>query len=271
MTGLTHTQDAAAWLGAGRSVAPGCSQNAGDQRQALEEERKRKKKSRRRKLVYWLLIDLVVAATVIGLLLYKPARYHPAKPMAADPNVQSVHPYLHRDLASRFYNNAQSQKPFAMTVLDKSLNEAIAQYRWPQESGGITFTAPQVIFATGRLVLMGTATVEGADFVVTIELAPRVDEQGLLHIRVEKVKVGAMNVTPLARMIAERTYQERLEELPSGSEDIRLKIAGALLADTPFDPVFRVEDKWVRLKNVDITSGQLIGQFVPAPKPSASD
>ncbi len=237
----------------------------------MEEKKKRKKKSRRRRLLYWLLIDLVVAVSVAGLLLYKPSHYNPVRPTAADPNGQAVHPYLHRDLASQFYNNAQSQQPFTMTVLDKLLNEAIALARWPQESGGITFTAPQVIFAPDRLVLMGTATVEGADFVVTVKLVPQVDEKGLLNIRVEKVGVGAMNVTPLARMIAEKMYRERIEELSSGTEDLRLKIAGALFNDTPFDPVFQVEDKWVRLKGVRITPGQLTGDFVPAPKPSASD
>ncbi len=214
---------------------------------------------------------MVVAATVIGLLLHKPARYHPVSPPPADPNGQPVHPYLHRDLASQFYNNAQNQQPFTVTVLDKLLNEAIALVKWPQESDGVAFSKPEVLFVPGRVVLMGTATVEGADFVVTIELTPQFDGTGLLNIDVEKVKVGAMNVTPLAKMIARRMYLQRLEEMPSGPEDLRMKIAGSLLNQKPFDPVFKVEDKWVRLTNVDIVEGRLTGHFVPAGAPSLPD
>lgn len=238
--------------------------------QAPPPPRRKKKRSRRRKLFYWLLIDLVVAATVIGLLLYKPRLYHPVS-ATADPNGQPVHPYLHRDLASRFYNDAQKQQPFSMTVLDKLLNEAIALEKWPQESEGVAFSKPDVLFVPGRVVLMVTADVEGAEFVVTLELAPQFTEQGLLNINVEKVGVGAMNITPLAKMIGRKMYLQRLEEMPSGPEDLRMKVAGSLLAGKPFDPVFEVEDKWVRLKDVEITEGKLTGHFVPARKPSSSD
>ncbi len=238
----------------------------------MEEEKARpkKKKSRRRKLLLWLLIDVIVAAIVIGLLLYKPPRYHPAEPNAADPNGRTVHPYLHRDLASQFYNRVQDREPFTITVLDKLLNEAIALARWPRESDGVTFSRPDVRFVPGRLVLMGTADVEGAQFVITVELAPQFDKDGLFNISVEKVVVGAMNITPLAKMIGKRMYLQRLEELPSGPEDLRMKIAGSLLNEKPFDPVVEVEDKWVRLKDVTIVEGQLTGHFVPVREPSVS-
>ncbi|MBN1361894.1 MAG: hypothetical protein JW993_14955 [Sedimentisphaerales bacterium] len=233
-------------------------------------DKPKKKRSRRRKLLYWLLIDLIVAGTVIGLLLHKPRRYHPVNP-PADANGQAVHPYLHRDLASQFYNNAQNQRPFTMIVLDKLLNEAIAVAQWPHETEGVTFSKPEVLFVPGRMVLMGTADVQGADLVITIELAPRFDEEGLFNIDVEKVVIGAMNITPLAKMVGRKMYLQRLEELPSGPEDLRMKIAGSLLNQKPFDPVFEVEDKWVRLKEVEITEGQLSGRFVPARKPSSSE
>ncbi len=238
---------------------------------AEQKVKKRKKKSRRRRLLTWLLIDLVVATIVVGLLLYKPSRYNPVN-ATADPNNPSVHPYLYRDLASQFYNDAQNQEPFTATVYDELLNEAIALVKWPQESDGVTFAKPEVLFVPGRVVLMGTADVEGAKFVVTIELAPRFEENGWFNIDVEKVHVGAMNITPLARIIARRMYLQRLEELPSSLDDtLRMKIAGSLLNNQPFDPVFEVEDKRVRLKDVTITQGRLVGHFVPARRPVASD
>ncbi len=231
------------------------------ERQRLE----KRKKSRRKKLLIWLGVDLFVALVVIVLLLHKPSRYNPVPPAEPDPNGQQVDPYLHRDLWSKFYNGAQRQRPFEMVVLDQALNEAIAKLKWPQETGGITFSAPQVLFTSGRIVLMGTTAVEGAEFVITIELGPHLDEQGNLNLLVEKVKVGAMNVTPLAKMMARKMYRERLESAPIDMEDLRTKIAASLFSEEPFAPVVKVEDKWVRLKSVELADGKLAAQFVPAP------
>jgi len=223
----------------------------------------KKKKSKYRKLLYWLLVDVLVAVVVIALLLHKPARYHPVV-RSADSDSNRVHPYIHRDLASTLYNGAQSQHPFDMEVLDASLNEAIAQAKWPQESGGITFSAPEILFQPGRIVLMGTADIEGAELVITIELEPRFSDEGLLSIGVETVKIGAMNITPLAKMIARQKYQEYLETVPTDTTDIRAQLAAALLNEESFEPVFEVEDKWIRLKTISIVPGKLAVHFVPA-------
>ncbi len=228
----------------------------------------KRKKSRRRKLLIWLGVDLSVALVVILLLLHKPSRYNPAPPPAAsDPNSQQIDPYLHRDLWSKFYNGAQRQRPFEMVVLDQALNEAIAKLKWPQETGGLTLSAPQVLFTPGRIVLMGTTAVEGAEFVITIVLAPRLDEQGKLNLVVDEVKVGAMPVTLLAKMTAKKMFKERLESAPVDMEDLRTKIAASLFNEEPFDPVLKVEDKWVRLKSFELTGGKLTAQFDRAQSP----
>lgn len=225
----------------------------------------KRKKSRRKKLLIWLGVDLFVAAVVALLLLHKPSGYHPIAPAAPDPNGEQVSPYLYRDLSSKFYNDAQRQRPFEMVVLDKALNEAISRLKWPQETGGVALSSPQVLFTPGRIALMGTTAVEGADFVLTIELGPRLDDQGHLNLVVEKVKVGAMNVTPLAKMMAKRMYRERIESAPVDTEDLRTKIAASLLNEEPFEPTVKVEDKWVRLKGFDLTDGKLTARFIPAP------
>ena len=220
----------------------------------------KRKKSRRRRLLVWLAIDLAVAAVVLGLLVYRPSRYRPATP-APNPDGETVHPYLHRDLGSTFYNDAQKQRPFEMVVLDEKLNEAIAGKRWQSE--GVTLAAPQVVFTPGRIVLMGTADVEGAGFVVTIELAPRMDERGYLDLPVEKIKVGAMNVTPLAKMMSRKMYQEQVNTGAIDMENLGTKIVASLLNGQPFDPVMEVDDKWVRLKSFDIAQGKLTAHFIP--------
>lgn len=221
----------------------------------------KRKKSRRRKLLVWLAIDLAVAAVVISLLVYRPSRYRPVAP-APNPDGETVHPYLHRDLGSTFYNNAQKQRPFEMVVLDEKLNEAIAGEKWQSE--GVMLAAPQVFFVPGRIVLMGRADIEGAGFIVTIELAPRMDERGYLDLPVEKVKVGAMNVTLLARMMSRKMYQEQVSTGAIDMENLGAKIVASLLNGQPFEPVMEVDDKWVRLKSFDITQGKLTAQFIPA-------
>jgi len=223
----------------------------------------KKKKSKRKRLLYWLLIDLVVFAVVIGLLLHKPAGYNPLV-YSADSDSEAVHPYIHRDLASTLYNGAQSQKPFDLEVLDSALNEAIAQVKWPQASSGVTFYAPEVLFQPDCIVLRGTTSIEGAELVITIELGPALGGDGLLNLNVQKVKIGAMNITPLAKMVARQKYQERLETVPVDTDDIRTKVAASLLIDEAFKPVFKLEDKWVRLQKLSIVEGKLTAHFVPA-------
>jgi uncharacterized protein YpmS len=230
----------------------------------------KRKTSRRKKLLVWLAIDLVVAAVVILLFLHKPSQYHPAAPADPDPNSRQVDPYLHRNLSSRFYNGAQSQQPFEMVVLDQALNEALTRLNWSEQSGGVEISRPQVFFTPGHIVLMGTITVEGAELILTIELGPQMDDQGNLNLVVDKVKVGAINVTPLVKMMAKRMYRERIESTPIDMQDLRTRAVASLLNEEPFEPVLRVEDKWVRLQSFEITNGKLTARFTaakPKPKP----
>lgn len=225
------------------------------------------KKSRRKKLILWLCIDLVVAATVILLLLYKPAQYHPVTPPADDPNGQRVHPYLTHDLGNTLYNGAQDRKPFEIEMVDKTLNEAIAQMRWTQESGGIKLSSPAIAFTPGRIVLMGTADIEGADLIITVEVGPKILEDGRLNLIVESVKIGVIPITWAAKKMARDKYREQIEAGGIDLQDWRTKIAASLLNEEPFEPVFPVDDKWVRLTGIDITEGTLAARLVQVPKP----
>lgn len=228
----------------------------------------KRKTSRRKKLLIWLAVDLVVAAVVILLFLHKPSQYRPAAPAPPDPNGRQVDPYLHRDLSSKFYNGAQSQRPFEMVVLDQALNEALARWNWSEQSGGVRLSGPQVFFAPGRIILMGTTTVEGAELVITVEFTPQMDDQGSLNLLVDKVKVGAIPVTLAVKPIAKKMYRERIESMPIDMQDLRTKIVASILNEEPFEPVLRVEDKWVRLQSFEIADGKLTARFVPAkPKP----
>ncbi len=221
-----------------------------------------RKKQRYKRLICWLLIDLAVAVTIFALLMYKPGRYDPLEGAAADHKQGQVSPYLTR-LSSQYYNGAQQRTAFELVVTEEEINQAITGSDWPVESEGIWFYAPAVLFTPGTIVLMGTADIKGAEFVVTIELEPKIDQQKLLNLQVAKIKIGAMNITPLARLIAKKMYADRLATAPADTEEWRAKIAAALLNDEPFDPVFPAEDKNVRLEKITVTQGKLTLRLAP--------
>jgi len=230
----------------------------------LKTRKKRKFKKR-----YWLLIDLVIAIVIFALLLHKPARYKPLDAIPARIKGQ-VSPYLTHELLPQLYNGSQREEPFDLVVTQKGINEAITWSEWPQESEGISLSAPLVFFVPDGIELMGTANVKGADIVVTAVLKPRLNEEGLLNLHVAKVKIGAMNITPLARLIAKRMYAHRLATVPIDTEDLGVKIAGSLLNDEPFEPVFDIadifenENKKLRIEKITIQKEKLILRLVPA-------
>jgi hypothetical protein len=229
----------------------------------LKRRKKRKRKiDRRKKAICWLLVDVAVAAVVLALLLYKPSHYRVVGPGGTRYEDGRVHPYLSHELLPDFYNGAQCGKPFDLVVIEAKMNEAIAG--WSEQSEDVSLSAPLVVFLPGRIVLMATANIRGARLVVSAVLEPKIDEQGLLNLAVAKLKVGAMRITFLAKIMAKRMYQHQLATVRVDTEDARTKIAASLLNSEPFEPIFKGEDKKVRLEEIIITKGKLTLRFVPA-------
>ena len=232
--------------------------------QGTETDLKIRKKARFKKLVIWLLVDLAVAAIIFALLLYRPGRYKPADFGSGSYKRGQVSPYLTHDLGPVFNKGVQYREPFELVVTQKGINDIITRGNWPMESEGILLYAPAVLFVPGAVVLMGTADVKGVEFVVTIELEPKIDEQGLLNLHVGKVKVGAMNITPLVKMMAKKMYMQRINALDVDTEAVQTKIAASLLNDEPFEPVFRIDDKKVRIEKITVAKEKLLLRLVPA-------
>ncbi|MCK4752092.1 MAG: hypothetical protein KAS75_01505 [Planctomycetes bacterium] len=227
-------------------------------------EADKKKKSRK---FYWLFGDLLIAAVIIVMFLHKPAYFKPSGGVKS----RQVSTYITHELSPQFYNAIQLQKPFNIVVRQKDINGAIAQSGWPKESEDIKFSTPMVFFVPDRIVLMGTAVMAGIEFVVTVESEPSFDETGLLNLTVTKVKIGAVHITLLARTIAKRMYAKRLAETDVDADSLRAKIAASLLDGEPFEPVFEVEDKKIRVEKVTITQGKLTIRFVPVFQPDVSE
>jgi len=221
------------------------------------------KKSRRKKLVLWLLIDLAVAAVVFALLVYRPGRYDPADFGSYDLKNGQVSPYLTHELSPQVYNNSQRGEPFDLVVTQSGVNEIVAGMGWPKYSEGVMLYAPAVLFIPGSVVMMITANIKGVELIITIELEPKIDERKMLNLHVVKVKVGAVNITPLARMMGKKMYAERLAMLPVDTEALQTKIVASLLNEEAFEPVFSVEDNKVRVEKITIYKEKLTARLVP--------
>lgn len=207
---------------------------------------------------YWLLVDLAVLVIFLVLLLYKPAGY---KPFGPDYRKGSVHSYL-TYLSSEIYNGVQLQEAFEVVVPEKKINESIAD--WSEITEDLILSAPAVRFTPGNIKIMATAVFRGVEFVVTAGLEPEIDENGLLNLNLKKVKIGAMNITYPARVLARKKYAQQLKNTPVNKEHWRTKIAGSLLYDEPFDPVFSAEDKKARFEQISIQKEKLILRIAPA-------
>ena len=222
----------------------------------------KKRKKARFKKVCWLLIGLTAAALFfVLLLLYKPARYD-SPDLAYD---NQVSPYLTHKLLPELYNNAQLGEPFELVVTEEGMNDVIARSKWPKQSGSVWYSVSEVLFVTDNIVLMGTAAAGGVEFAVTVIAEAAINRNGLLKLQVTKVKIGAINLTTLSKMIAKRIYAGRLDTADTGKKDIRLQIANSILNDEPFVPVFKIEDKKVRAEKIKITKGKLTILLTPVP------
>ena len=227
---------------------------------------RKKKKFKKR---YWLLLDLALAAIILALLFYKPTRYRPPDAVGADNKQEEISQYITNELLPELYNGAQRDEPFDLEVFQKGINDTIARFEWPRESEGVILSAPTVFFVTDNIVLMGTANIKGAELVVTIVAKPALNENGLLNLNVQKVKIGAMNITPVAKMLAKRMYSERMASIAVDIKDLRAKIAASLLNEEPFEPIFNINsifedlDKKLRVQKITIAQKKLTIRLVP--------
>jgi hypothetical protein len=110
---------------------------------------------------------------------------------------------------------------------------------------------------------MGMVTLEGAEFVVTIIAEPNIDSKELLNLQVLKVKIGAVDITPLAGVLAKRIYQQHFANKKIDKKNVWNKMLVSLVNGQPFEPVFKVEDKKVRAVQIAIEQKKLTISLVP--------
>jgi len=216
-------------------------------------------KKRRRKLIILLAVDAAIAVIFFTLLLYTPGRYNPPRP--TDNN--EVGQYLTHELLAELYNNAQYDEPFELVIEQAGINDAIARADWPVEFDEVLFETPQVFFVSEAILVMEPVKLKGLEFVITARISPLIDEQGLLHLKFETMKVGAMNLTPVARIIGQKMYEHHIAMADINTKDLRACIAAALFAKTPFQPVLQMGRRKVQVERIDIEHSRLTIGFSP--------
>ncbi len=209
--------------------------------------------------IRWLLIYLLAMVVVLFLLFYRPAYY---KPQLAADNKQ-LSPYLTHYLIPQFYNGVQLQEPFDLVITQQGINEIARHLPLPEESRRVNLTSPAIYFASDRIVIAAAATVHCARLIITLEVAPAFDANGLLSVNMDKVKIGAMNVTIPARIIGRKMYTDHFDPDKIDPNDVRTLLAASFFDGRPFDPVFDIDGKKVRLAAISVTTGQLILRFTP--------
>ncbi|HUV40318.1 MAG TPA: hypothetical protein VMW23_00840 [Sedimentisphaerales bacterium] len=208
---------------------------------------------------------------MVILLFYKPSAVNRLAPV----DTNQVSPYLTHILLPRLYNAAQLGEPFEMVVTATGINDIIRGSQWPKQVGDITLTAAAVTFAPDKIILVMPITIDAVELVVTVTAQPRIDQQGLLNIIIAKVKVGAVNITPLARLAAQRVYSQLLADNGASPQDFTSKLIASLLAGQSFEPVFEIDDMFdnetrnLRITSITITQGKLTVSLMPAAGPAA--
>jgi hypothetical protein len=204
-------------------------------------------------------VSLIVTLMIISiLLLHKPSDYQPPQTIED----RQVSKYLTHVISQDLYNGAQAGEPFDLVVTEEGIADIIVRSGWPKQVGEALFSVPEVKFRPGSIIIQGLVNIDKVELFVVIEGTSYLDEQGLLYLHVTKVKIGAVRVTTVAKIVAGAIYNSQSSQLDE--DDWRAKIMTALLQDEPFEPVFEIEDTKVRIDNVKIESGKLTIHFVPA-------
>lgn len=218
-----------------------------------------------------VFLTAVAGAVLVALALYKPEGYVSAKgkgqSAAVEGESEQVSEYLTHYLAPNVHNNIQVDKPFEVIVPQKELNEIIAQedqlgWKWPVEYSNVSFSTPTVYFMPNTIYLMDSVDVFGCEILLTICANPVIDEAGLLHLNLQYVRAGALDISLLAKGLTERIVEGQLKKVEDNYwlEDIR----GAFLENLPFEPVFpTIYGRYIKLIRSEISEGMLVLVFEP--------
>ena len=216
------------------------------------------------KIRWLLLIDAAITAILLLILLillrHTPVAYHPQAGFE-----KQLSPYLTHQLMPQFYNGMQKREPFELIIDQKGLNEAIASFGWPKMyANGLIISTPAVIFEPNRLQLMANVNLKGFDTVVAVKICPQFDANGLLIMNVEKMQIGALGVTYIAKMMAKKMFDEQIGSVEA--DNIASLALASAMTGRPFVPAFKADGKKAKIDNVILKNETLKIHITPIGK-----
>jgi uncharacterized protein YpmS len=220
-----------------------------------------KKKKLTRYSLPVILILLIIFVSAFILLAHRPAGYAPVRP--ADEN--HVSRYLTHELMPAVYNKAQLGESFEVVITQDGLNDIVSHLQQPIRLHNITLEGPQVIITPMQITLMATVKAKPVDFFLTIELNPFINQQGLLNLCVNRVLLGSIEITPIARLIGDKAYTSWMSSTGTEPNNIAAQVCRSLLRDEPFEPVFTVQDRPLRLSKIDVLTKKIVALATPEP------
>jgi hypothetical protein len=231
------------------------------------ELKKKKHKVVKITLRTFYIVSVLIAGALLILLLMltkTPRQYQPLE----STETGQVHQYLTHYLAPQFYNEIQLDKPFEVIIPQKELNEMIVDRStvdidWPVKLDSLTFSAPAVVFYRDTILLMGRVGLGPVSVVVSVVAQPKLDESRMLWLNVQTVRVGTLNVTAVALVLAKGVFKEQIERYPE--QDWIKGLASACQSNEPYEPVFDAYESRIRLISAEIEEGRLTLRFEPEP------
>ncbi len=225
---------------------------------------KTKKRKRRLKIYLLSLVSVSVIVAIIFFLLIKKEPNADINFTAKPNDTNEVSPYITHQLLPDFYNQVQKKQSFRLLIEQDGINDAVSRLPMPQKIDGARIQGVYVLFKPEKIKLYFNIEYKGLNLIVTATFLAHIDEKGLMYIGIEKVKLGAVSITPIALNLAERIYQPKLKASKAMKDaDIGAKIANSIFNGAGFEPVFKVEDKWIRLESIDIQNKKIFVGIEP--------
>jgi hypothetical protein len=227
-----------------------------------------KMKDRKLKVCLWLALPVVLVLLAFALVTHRPGYYAPLR--IADQRQISV--YLSNYLLPAIYNNSQLDDPFEITITEEGLNDIIARWRQPVKFNDITFTDPQAILTQSQIILMATAQTRFANLILTARIVPAINSFSQLNIHVDGVSLGEAGITTLTKSIGGKAFTDWLAFTGTEPNNIIAQVCRSLLNDEPFDPVFEVGDKSLRICKIKLEKKKITATLLPlpdAPRPAS--
>jgi len=225
-----------------------------------------------RKKICWLPLSLLPAVILLALLLHKPAGYQKPQPERYKNQKTELSQKLTNQLIPNFYNQIQYDKPFDLAIDENSLNELIThhphvsgRYSWPIHTPEITIHKPKVTLSKDTVTLTALVEKDGFKIVLTLRAKPKINKNNMLNLNISAVKIGALNITPIASLIAKHMFKKRIENEYLNPNEMNTKIIAAILVNKPFAPALEVKDRLVRLEKITITKNSLSLRLNPSP------